>query len=86
MPTKAKRKAAGYRNGKKVLLMGNGGSASEALSTAGDVVIGISTSGRSANISRGFEMAHALSCATAAFTGRTGGELAGRVDFLLAVP
>ena len=58
----------------------------EALAAAGDIVIAISTSGRSANIVRAVESARAVGCYVAAFTGRTGGDLAGKIDVLLAVP
>jgi D-sedoheptulose 7-phosphate isomerase len=58
----------------------------QALAAAGDVVIAISTSGRSRNILRAIESARAAGCYIAALTGETGGDLAGRVDLLLAVP
>lgn len=58
----------------------------EALGRAGDIVIAISTSGRSPNIVRAVGSARAIGCYTAAFTGRTGGDLAGKIDSLLAVP
>ena len=58
----------------------------QALGQAGDVVIAISTSGRSANVVRGVETARSARCYTVAFTGRRGGILKARVDLLLAVP
>jgi len=58
----------------------------EALGRAGDIVIAISTSGRSANIIKAVASARAIGCYTAAFTGGTGGDLAGKIDSLLAVP
>ena len=58
----------------------------QALGVAGDIVMAISTSGRSANIVRAVESARAAGCYTAALTGRTGGELAKKTDCLLAVP
>ncbi len=131
----AEKTAAAFGNGKKVLLMGNGGSAAdaqhiaaelvgrfrlarkglpalalttntsvltalsndlsfeecfarqlEALATPEDIVVAISTSGRSPNVIRGIETAGLLTCTTAAFTGRSGGRLAGLVHLLLAVP
>ena len=131
----AERAVIAYQSGKKVLLMGNGGSAAdaqhvaaelvgrfrlhrkalpaialttdssiltavsndfgfeesfarqvEALAAANDIVIAISTSGRSRNVLRGVESARAARCYTAALTGQTGGDLAGHVDLLLAVP
>jgi len=58
----------------------------EALAAANDIVIAISTSGRSRNVLRGVESARAARCYTAALTGQTGGDLARQVDLLLAVP
>jgi D-sedoheptulose 7-phosphate isomerase len=58
----------------------------EALARAGDIVIAISTSGCSANIVKAVASARAAGCYTAAFTGKTGGILAAKVDSLLAVP
>ena len=58
----------------------------QALAVAGDIVIAITTSGRSANVVRAVECARAAGCYTAAFTGRTGGDIANKIDFLLAVP
>lgn len=58
----------------------------EALASPGDIVKAISTSGRSANVLRAVESARSRKCFTAALTGRTGGELSGKVDLLLAVP
>lgn len=57
-----------------------------ALCRAGDVAIGISTSGRSANVRRGLEAARDLGCVAAALSGRDGGELRGLADPLLLVP
>jgi D-sedoheptulose 7-phosphate isomerase len=58
----------------------------QALAVANDIVIGISTSGRSANILKAIASARAIGCHTAGFTGKTGGDLAGKIDFLIAVP
>lgn len=58
----------------------------EAFAQANDVVIAISTSGRSPNVIRAVDAARARRCYTVAWTGKGGGELAGRVDLLLAVP
>ena len=131
----AERTVNTHREGKKVVLMGNGGSAAdaqhiaaelvgkfrlqrkplaaialttntsiltaiandfdykeifvrqvEALAQANDVVIVISTSGRSPNVIRAAESARAKGCYTAAWTGKSGGALVGCVDLLLAVP
>lgn len=131
----AERTIAAYRSGKKVLLMGNGGSAADAqhlaaefvgrfelqrkafpaialttdssiltavsndfgfeesfarqvqaLAADGDILIAISTSGKSANVLRAVDAARRAGCYTAGLTGKKGGELASRVDLLLAVP
>lgn len=52
----------------------------------GDVLIGISTSGNSANIIRAFEEAKALGMTCVAFTGETGGKMKDICDLLLNVP
>jgi D-sedoheptulose 7-phosphate isomerase len=58
----------------------------EALGCAGDVLIGISTSGRSKNVVRAFEAARARGIRTVAMTGRARGPLAEAADHWLAVP
>jgi D-sedoheptulose 7-phosphate isomerase len=131
----AERTVVAYRRGKKVLLIGNGGSAADAqhlaaelvgrfelqrkafpaialttdssiltavsndfgfeqsfsrqvqaLASEGDILIGISTSGKSGNVLRAVDAARQAGCYTAGLTGKTGGGLAARVDLLLAVP
>jgi D-sedoheptulose 7-phosphate isomerase len=126
---------AAFRNGKKVLWCGNGGSAadaqhlaaefsgrflrereglpSEALSVntsavtsiandfgfewvfarqveafvqPGDVVVGISTSGKSPNVLRALETARRLGATTVAFSGNGGGPLAELADIVLLGP
>lgn len=52
----------------------------------GDVLIGLSTSGNSANIIKAFEMAHEMGIITVGLTGETGGKLKDLSDFLLNVP
>jgi D-sedoheptulose 7-phosphate isomerase len=52
----------------------------------GDVVAGISTSGNSENVVRALRAAKELGAITVAFTGATGGKLAGIADHLLNVP
>ena len=52
----------------------------------GDVVIGISTSGNSANIINAVETANKLGAKTIGFTGFNGGELSHLVDINLCVP
>ncbi len=58
----------------------------EALGKPGDVVIALSTSGKSPNVVAGLYTARALGLVTAAFGGETGGDMAPLVDHLLAVP
>ena len=52
----------------------------------GDVLIGLSTSGNSANIVKAFEVCRDKGIATVAFTGEGGGKMAPLADLLLAVP
>lgn len=58
----------------------------EALGRPGDVLIGISTSGRSANVIRAVERARALRMKTVAFTGRDGRDLAAAADVAVCAP
>lgn len=57
----------------------------EALGRPGDVLFGLSTSGRSANVRAAFAAAHRLGVTTVALTGRDPREMAG-ADFVVAVP
>ncbi len=58
----------------------------EAVGQAGDVVLGISTSGNSANVIRAFEAAAAKGIKTIALTGKDGGQMAGMADIEICVP
>jgi len=58
----------------------------EALCTERDIAVGISTSGNSANVVRGLEMARHLGLTTFAFTGEDGGRCGELADLLLAAP
>lgn len=58
----------------------------EALAKEGDLAIGISTSGNSANVIQAFQTAKTLGVATVAFTGETGGKLNDISDIMLKVP
>lgn len=58
----------------------------EALGRAGDIAVGISTSGRSPNVIRAFAVARAAGLRTLAFTGGTGGDAARMADVVLLVP
>jgi D-sedoheptulose 7-phosphate isomerase len=58
----------------------------ESLVSAQDVLVALSTSGKSPNIIRGVEAGRARHTYTVAFTGQTGGNLASKIDLLLNVP
>ena len=58
----------------------------EALCRAGDVAIGITTSGNSENVIRGLQAARDAGAVTVAFTGEGGGRLAGQVDCGIFIP
>ena len=58
----------------------------EALGVRGDLVLGISTSGRSPNVLRALEKARAIGAIPAALSGGDGGALKGLADPLLIVP
>ena len=58
----------------------------EAHGRKGDVALGISTSGRSPNVIEALRSARARGLVTVGLTGEGGGELAGLVDHLIAVP
>jgi D-sedoheptulose 7-phosphate isomerase len=57
-----------------------------ALSSQGDVAVGISTSGNSPNVVAALACARRLGLVTIALTGASGGQLRGCVDVLIAVP
>lgn len=58
----------------------------EAIGRAGDVAVGISTSGRSPNVTAALKMAERKGLTPTGFTGRDGGELVGLADPLIIVP
>ncbi len=58
----------------------------EALANEGDLLIGISTSGNSANIISALTLAKELGCATIGFSGRDGGAMNELCDVNLVVP
>lgn len=58
----------------------------EALGQTGDVLIGISTSGNSANVLKAFEVARQKGITTIALTGKDGGKLSNLADFEIRVP
>lgn len=57
-----------------------------ALGKPGDVAIGISTSGRSANVIQALRVARELGIVPAALTGKAGGDLLGLAEPILVVP
>jgi len=57
-----------------------------AFAREGDAVLGISTSGNSANVLAGMKEAERLGATTIALTGRDGGELAAGADLAIIVP
>jgi D-sedoheptulose 7-phosphate isomerase len=58
----------------------------EALARAGDVAIGISTSGNSPNVVMALSVAKKMELHTVALTGNTGGQLINTVDYCIRVP
>jgi D-sedoheptulose 7-phosphate isomerase len=58
----------------------------ESLVAAQDILVALSTSGESPNVLRAVEAGRTRGAYLAAFTGETGGQLAGKVDLLLNVP
>lgn len=57
----------------------------EALANAGDLLIGISTSGNSINVLLALEQAKAIGCTTIGLTGNTGGKMNALCDINLVV-
>lgn len=58
----------------------------EALGRPGDIALGISTSGKSPNITLALKQARTMGLVTAAFGGKGGGDLPSFADHLLVVP
>ncbi len=58
----------------------------QALGRPGDLLVGISTSGRSPSVVRALERASSLGLKTAALTGEEGGPAARAADFALRIP
>jgi D-sedoheptulose 7-phosphate isomerase len=52
----------------------------------GDMALGISTSGQSANVARGLQTAREMGMLTIAFSGRDGGRIAGLAEHAFVVP
>jgi D-sedoheptulose 7-phosphate isomerase len=57
----------------------------EALALPGDLVIGISTSGNSANVIQGLVMAKELKCQTLGLSGNGGGNMAANCDVIINI-
>ena len=57
----------------------------EALAAAGDVVVGISTSGNSPNVQQGLELAREMGCRTIGLLGKDGGSIKHCCDLALVV-
>ncbi|GLK84722.1 D-sedoheptulose-7-phosphate isomerase [Ancylobacter defluvii] len=53
---------------------------------AGDVLVGMSTSGNSANVVKAFEVAREMGIVTIGLTGANGGKMTALSDILIAVP
>jgi D-sedoheptulose 7-phosphate isomerase len=58
----------------------------KAMCRSGDILIGLSTSGNSANVVRAFEQARSQNVCTAGFTGETGGKMKNLSDFWIPIP
>ena len=58
----------------------------EGLAKKGDALVGISTSGNSANIVKAFEMAASMGVITVGFTGANGGKMKNMANYLINVP
>lgn len=58
----------------------------EALAVKGDVVVGISTSGKSTNVINALEAARKISARTIGFTGNPGADIGGSCDICFSAP
>jgi D-sedoheptulose 7-phosphate isomerase len=58
----------------------------QGMGSPGDVAFAISTSGNSPNVLRAVDAAREKRLATVGLTGRTGGKLAGAVDYCICIP
>ena len=56
------------------------------LGKAGDMAIGVSTSGKSANVNRGLQTARERGMLTIGFAGRDGGRMPQHCDYCFIVP
>ncbi|MDF2449221.1 MAG: Phosphoheptose isomerase [Bacteroidota bacterium] len=58
----------------------------QAMGRKGDVLIGLSTSGNSANVLKALEVANQIGMITVAFTGETGGKMKDCAKYLINIP
>ncbi len=58
----------------------------DGIGQAGDVLVGLSTSGNSLNIIKAFEVAREKKMITVGFTGLTGGQMKSLSDYLINIP
>jgi D-sedoheptulose 7-phosphate isomerase len=58
----------------------------EGIGEAGDILVGLSTSGNSANIVKAFETAKEKKMVTIGFTGMSGGQMKSVSDYLINIP
>ncbi len=58
----------------------------EAYAKPGDMVIGLSTSGNSANVIEAFQKAKEIGCTSLALLGKDGGKLAGKCQYEFIIP
>lgn len=58
----------------------------KAMGRKGDMLIGLSTSGNSANVIKALEVANETGMITVAFTGETGGKMNGLAKYLVNIP
>jgi len=58
----------------------------DGIGNKGDVLVGLTTSGNSANIIKAFEAAREKGITTVGFTGATGGKLKATSDYLINIP
>src|ERR1043165_5429942 len=58
----------------------------KAMCNKGDVLIGLSTSGNSANVVKAFEEARTMGVTTVGFTGESGGKMKALSDILINIP
>ena len=58
----------------------------KAVGRPGDILVALSTSGRSANIIRALEMANSIGMTTIGLTGESGGKIANLCKYLIKVP